>query len=135
MWHQIIKTPSESSSINNSSSAQSNSNRSSGSNHNVMMFSLEPSTCATNSRNGTESDVLSWNTTDVANWLASIGFPQYSSRFLSHVIDGKVLLEMDRTDIQSMDISIVGHRSLILRAIRNLQEKHQNIITLIRSTD
>jgi class 3 adenylate cyclase len=53
----------------------------------------------------------------IAEWLASLGMPEYSERFGEERIEIDVLSELTDRDLERLGISL-GHRRRMLRAIR-----------------
>ncbi|ETO27342.1 hypothetical protein RFI_09791 [Reticulomyxa filosa] len=66
--------------------------------------------------------VLEWSEDQVSEWFAVIGYPNYSATVLENHITGNDLLELNKTDLQDMGITVIGHIKNILRHIRVLQE-------------
>ena len=54
--------------------------------------------------------------TSIADWLSSLGLPEYTERFVANAIDPSVLGELTEQDLKDLEIPI-GHRRKILRAI------------------
>ena len=54
--------------------------------------------------------------TSIADWLASLGLPEYTERFVANAIDPSVLGELTEQDLKDLKIPL-GHRRKILRAI------------------
>jgi class 3 adenylate cyclase len=53
---------------------------------------------------------------DIAEWLQSIGLPQYRELFASEEIDGDVLAELTELDLERLGLPL-GHRKKLLKAI------------------
>jgi len=72
-----------------------------------------------------------WSPAEVAFWLDSINFGQYSRRFHDDAIDGSILLnDVDRNMLQSeMGIKHL-HVGKMLREIEKLRQKHAAILHL-----
>jgi hypothetical protein len=65
--------------------------------------------------------IACWTTLQVAQWLRSIGLPQYKGVFESNEIDGAVLLEMGTEDLDYLGISALGHRKMILAGLAEIR--------------
>jgi class 3 adenylate cyclase len=55
----------------------------------------------------------------IAEWLASLGMPEYTERFAENGIEIDVLSELTDQDLEKLGI-LLGHRRRMLRAIREL---------------
>ncbi|ETO20450.1 hypothetical protein RFI_16767, partial [Reticulomyxa filosa] len=66
--------------------------------------------------------VLEWSEDQVSEWFAIIGYPNYCENILTNHITGNDLLELNKTDLQDMGITIMGHIKNILRHVHVLQE-------------
>src|SRR3954471_16136390 len=56
--------------------------------------------------------------TSIADWLTSLGLPEYTERFIANAIDPSVLGELTEQDLKDLEIPL-GHRRKILRAIED----------------
>ena len=76
---------------------------------------------------GTVEDVASWSFTQVWDWLKKIGFEQYADKFLEEEIDGEALVQVLGTNgmelLQSIGVSVGGHRFKILGALKKITEQ------------
>ena len=52
----------------------------------------------------------------IAEWLNSIGLPEYAQRFTENGIDLSVLRDLTDQDLKDLGV-LLGHRRKILRAI------------------
>jgi hypothetical protein len=55
----------------------------------------------------------------IADWLASLGLPEYEQRFADNDVEIDVLPELTDQDLEKLGVSL-GHRRRMLRAIRDL---------------
>lgn len=63
-----------------------------------------------------------WSTQQVATWLDTVVvLPQYKQAFIEHGITGRVLLDLDKHDLQSLGVQIVGHQKRIQKSIHDLK--------------
>ncbi len=58
---------------------------------------------------------------DLAVWLRSVGLEQYEAVFRENPISEKVLPRLTAEDLKDLDVSIVGHRRVLLDAITDLR--------------
>lgn len=65
--------------------------------------------------------VEQWDTTATANWISSVGFPQYWRQFKDNGITGEVLLNTTVEMLRELKIKSVGHRIAICKAVRQLR--------------
>ncbi|KAL7747098.1 hypothetical protein RI367_007594 [Sorochytrium milnesiophthora] len=63
-----------------------------------------------------------WPVTKVADWIASIGFPQYADRFIDNEIAGEELLSLTLATLKELDILALGKRMQIMNSITALKE-------------
>eukprot|EP00850_Spirogloea_muscicola_P006669 SM000032S12053 [mRNA] locus=s32:277853:279880:- [translate_table: standard] len=65
-----------------------------------------------------------WSKTEVASWLEKLGLARYVSSFLSHSIDGPVLLCLTADEIrQELGVSSLGDRKKLIAAIEELNHR------------
>src|SRR5262249_7384569 len=57
----------------------------------------------------------------IAEWLASLGLPEYAQRFAEHHVDASVLPDLTDQDLIELGVPL-GHRRKLLRAIAELDE-------------
>ena len=67
-------------------------------------------------------DVETWSIADVGEWLQSIRLDTYAASFAVNEISGQVLLDISLDDLDYMDVTILGHRKLILKGIEDLRK-------------
>ncbi|KAH8553767.1 hypothetical protein BGW37DRAFT_487007, partial [Umbelopsis sp. PMI_123] len=70
--------------------------------------------------------VKQWKERDVAEWLESLNYGQFTQKFTENNITGEVLLELDNGTLKEMDIKTVGERVRILTAVRHLRQECYN---------
>jgi class 3 adenylate cyclase/tetratricopeptide (TPR) repeat protein len=56
---------------------------------------------------------------DIAEWLTSMGLPEYAQQFANNAIDLSVLCDLTEQDLKDLGV-LLGHRRKILRAIAEL---------------
>ncbi|KAL8612934.1 hypothetical protein ACOMHN_001017 [Nucella lapillus] len=60
--------------------------------------------------------VEGWSVEEVAQWLDTLGLGQYQQSFTDHAIDGKELLALASSDLETtLGVSALGHRRKVLR--------------------
>ncbi len=59
-------------------------------------------------------------TTDVGDWLRSLGLSEYEPAFRDKQIDGEVLPNLTGDDLKELGVASVGHRRKLLSAIAQL---------------
>jgi class 3 adenylate cyclase len=57
----------------------------------------------------------------IAEWLESIGLPEYAPRFAENGVDLSVLRDLTDQDLKDLGV-LLGHRRKILRAIAELED-------------
>ena len=55
----------------------------------------------------------------IAEWLATLGLPEYAQRFADNAIDLSVVRDLTEQDLKDLGV-LLGHRRKILRAIAEL---------------
>lgn len=68
-------------------------------------------------------DVADWDLADVSEWLFNLGVPQYADSFASNEMLGSMLLDITLEDLDYMNVKVLAHRKLILRAIEDLRQR------------
>ena len=58
----------------------------------------------------------------MGEWLQSIRLDTYAASFAVNEISGQVLLDISLDDLDYMDVTILGHRKLILKGIEDLRK-------------
>ena len=64
-----------------------------------------------------EKDVDEWTVDDVGDWLKWIQLDKYVTIFAQNEINGELLLDINLDDLDYMNVTILGHRKLILKGI------------------
>jgi class 3 adenylate cyclase/tetratricopeptide (TPR) repeat protein len=67
-------------------------------------------------------------TTDLAEWLGSLGLDQYVQIFAENNIEYSVLPDLTEDDLEKLGVSL-GHRKKLLRAIEAVREASQGVRT------
>ncbi|XP_015789991.1 WD repeat, SAM and U-box domain-containing protein 1 isoform X2 [Tetranychus urticae] len=72
---------------------------------------------------GTNANLVSrWSVEQVAQWLETLGLPQYTDIFIQNEIDGTELLHLSHDMLLTMlKITTLGHRTKILRGVQALR--------------
>ena len=65
----------------------------------------------------TAKPVAKWTVSDVSRWLDKLQMGKYKSVFAENEIDGCILLEVGADDLDYMDVKVLAHRKIILRAL------------------
>jgi len=73
----------------------------------------------------TTSDVESWSTERVMDWLGACGLGHLSENFKEHRISGDVLLTLDSSDLEEIGIRAFGDKKRLLKGIGQLQSQAQ----------
>jgi len=71
-------------------------------------------------------EVDSWSELHVAAWIAAINhgeFQNWAQCFVSHVIDGKILFQMDIELLEEIGVENLGDRMIIMDVINQLQRR------------
>jgi len=64
-------------------------------------------------------DIRQWNVIEVTEWLKYIGLGSYSSNFFQERIDGQVLMQINKNDLEDLGITSIGIQKKILNEIEN----------------
>lgn len=67
-------------------------------------------------------NVEMWSVNDVGDWLKSMMLNQYVDIFTQNQITGPILLELSLQDLDYMEITILGHRKVLLKGIEDLRQ-------------
>ncbi|KAF2762550.1 RA-domain-containing protein [Pseudovirgaria hyperparasitica] len=67
-----------------------------------------------------------WTSEQCADWVSSLGLPQYGDTFLDEGISGDALIALHHAELKEMGMSSVGHRLTILKSVYDVKVK-QNI--------
>lgn len=65
-------------------------------------------------------NVHSWTSEDVGQWLENLSLSEYKDSFIRNEIRGMELLHLDKTDIQDLGVTKVGHLKRIQQGIKEL---------------
>ncbi|KAK9353705.1 hypothetical protein V1523DRAFT_410301 [Lipomyces doorenjongii] len=75
------------------------------------------------SNEASTSNVLSWTSLDVSQYLAQEGFePEVCAKFVEHKITGKILLELELPLLKELDITSFGTRFELNKVIEKLRK-------------
>lgn len=69
-----------------------------------------------------ETIISEWTADECADFIATIGLEQYSSRFVENEIVGEALVALQHDDLKSMGINSVGHRLTILKSVYDVKK-------------
>ncbi|CAL1585841.1 unnamed protein product [Knipowitschia caucasica] len=61
---------------------------------------------------------LQWNCEDVANWIESLGFPQYKECFTENFISGRKLIHVNCSNLPKLGIADFEHMKVICAEVR-----------------
>ena len=70
---------------------------------------------------GDNTDVDSWTTTKVANWLDQLGLGGMAPKFADNKITGDLMSMISEAHLKEMGMSNVGERLLLLREVRKVK--------------
>ena len=78
-----------------------------------------------------------WTREAVASWVASLGFPEYSSAFLTLQVDGFMMMNITESDLaEDVGIKVRLHRVKIIEYFRRevdaFQQREQKETTVQR---
>lgn len=65
---------------------------------------------------------LTWTPTEVADWIESLGFPQYKECFTENFISGRKLIHVNCSNLPQIGITDFEHMKEISRHVRQLLE-------------
>ncbi|KAG5975605.1 hypothetical protein E4U55_007637 [Claviceps digitariae] len=69
-----------------------------------------------------ETIITDWNADECADFVTTIGLPQYADRFVKNEIVGEALVALQHDDLKSMGIASVGHRLSILKRVYDVKK-------------
>ncbi|KAG5919987.1 hypothetical protein E4U53_003951 [Claviceps sorghi] len=69
-----------------------------------------------------ETIITEWNADDCADFVSTIGLPQYADCFVENEIVGEALVALQHDDLKSMGITSVGHRLSILKRVYDVKK-------------
>ncbi|KAF0701652.1 Aste57867_7923 [Aphanomyces stellatus] len=73
-----------------------------------------------------------WTCEQVADWLRKKGFGDYAHHFLENEVDGPCLVVLDNETLKvDLHVAKLGHRSAILRAIKEYRYASDNVLELV----
>ncbi|KAF2197341.1 hypothetical protein GQ43DRAFT_381224 [Delitschia confertaspora ATCC 74209] len=67
--------------------------------------------------------ITEWTEDQTADFLRSIGLPQYAKTFIEEGITGDALVALQHAELKEMGMSSVGHRLTILKAVYEIKVK------------
>ena len=70
--------------------------------------------------------ITDWNADQCADFVSSLGLPQYGDQFVDESITGDALVALLHSDLKEMGISSIGHRLTILKGVYDVKIK-QNV--------
>lgn len=69
-----------------------------------------------------ETIITEWNADECADFISTIGLPQYADSFVENEIVGEALVALQHDDLKSMGIASVGHRLTILKSVYDVKK-------------
>ncbi|KAI1414637.1 hypothetical protein F5Y13DRAFT_157947 [Hypoxylon sp. FL1857] len=69
-----------------------------------------------------ETIISEWDAEECADFISSIGLPQYSDRFIENEIVGEALVALLHDDLKAMGVTSVGHRLTILKSVYDVKK-------------
>ncbi|KID78353.1 protein kinase regulator Ste50, partial [Metarhizium brunneum ARSEF 3297] len=69
-----------------------------------------------------ETIITEWNADECADFISTIGLPQYADAFVENEIVGEALVALQHEDLKSMGIASVGHRLTILKSVYDVKK-------------
>ncbi|KAG6004378.1 hypothetical protein E4U21_001141 [Claviceps maximensis] len=69
-----------------------------------------------------ETIITEWNADECADFVTTIGLPQYADMFVENEIVGEALVALQHDDLKSMGIASVGHRLSILKKVYDVKK-------------
>ncbi|EFX00281.1 mapkkk cascade protein kinase regulator ste50 [Grosmannia clavigera kw1407] len=69
-----------------------------------------------------ETNITEWTAEECADFIATIGLPQYTDGFLENEIVGEALVALQHDDLKQMGIASVGHRLTILKSVYEVKK-------------
>lgn len=71
------------------------------------------------------SSILEWTTGQCADYVSSLGLPQYREKFIENEIVGEALIALKHDELKEMAIVSVGHRLTILKGVYDVKVKQE----------
>ncbi|KAK2046337.1 SAM domain-containing protein [Colletotrichum somersetense] len=69
-----------------------------------------------------ETIISEWTADECADFISTIGLPQYADSFVENEIVGEALVALQHDDLKSMGIASVGHRLTILKSVYDVKK-------------
>ncbi|KAG6016917.1 hypothetical protein E4U41_004318 [Claviceps citrina] len=69
-----------------------------------------------------ETVITEWTAEECADFVSTIGLPQYADSFVENEIVGEALVALHHEDLKSMGIASVGHRLSILKSVYDVKK-------------
>ncbi|PNY28944.1 Protein STE50 [Tolypocladium capitatum] len=69
-----------------------------------------------------ETIITEWTADECADFISTIGLPQYADRFVENEIIGEALVALLHDDLKSMGVASVGHRLTILKSVYDVKK-------------
>lgn len=71
------------------------------------------------------NSILKWTAGQCADYVSSLGLPQYCEKFLENEIVGEALIALRHEELKEMAIMSVGHRLTILKGVYDIKVKQE----------
>lgn len=84
-------------------------------------FASETEECASELQTFGGREISQWSVADTLEWLESLGLGIHSGVFQRNEISGPILLEVGLDDLDYMNVTVLGHRKIILKGIEELR--------------
>ncbi|KAL8712168.1 MAG: hypothetical protein Q9220_003602 [cf. Caloplaca sp. 1 TL-2023] len=71
------------------------------------------------------NSIIQWTTGQCADFISSLGLPQYCDRFIENEIVGEALIALKHEELKEMNIISVGHRLTILKGVYDVKVRQE----------
>ncbi|KAL8945678.1 MAG: hypothetical protein Q9222_007818 [Ikaeria aurantiellina] len=71
------------------------------------------------------NSIIQWTTGQCADFISSLGLPQYCDRFIENEIVGEALIALKHEELKEMSIISVGHRLTILKGVYDVKVRQE----------
>ncbi|KAL9605722.1 MAG: hypothetical protein Q9179_001105, partial [Wetmoreana sp. 5 TL-2023] len=69
--------------------------------------------------------IIQWSTRQCADFVSSLGLPQYCDKFIENEIVGEALIALKHEELKEMNIISVGHRLTILKGVYDVKVRQE----------
>lgn len=83
--------------------------------NNLIGFESGEDTAVAEEGEISQGAIKMWTVEDVCQWLSALGLEEHEEKFKQNAIDGKELLALTTSDLETLGVAALGHRNKIVR--------------------